>query len=114
MDRPTAAPLRHGILPAKDEEAYLAGCLESLRRQSSCQTLNLGSGRSEYRQDRRDRPRDRTVRRSAIRVLTIDHNLLADGPAKHMRLKHASQYANGEWLLFLDANRCMHRMRWAS
>ena len=100
-DRPSA-PLVSAILPAKDEEAYLAECLQSLRRQTypNLEILVVD-----------DRSTDRTgeiAREIAasdprVRVLSID-KLPPGWTGKTHALEHASHFANGQWLLFLDAD----------
>ena len=100
-DRPDP-PLVTAILPAKDEEAYLADCLLSLRRQTypNLEILVVD-----------DRSTDRTgeiAREIAasdprVRVMTID-NLPLGWTGKTHALEHASHAANGDWLLFLDAD----------
>ena len=100
-DRPDP-PLVTAILPAKDEEAYLAECLTSLRRQTypNLEILVVD-----------DRSTDRTgaiareiaAADSRVRVLTID-KLPPGWTGKTHALEHASHAANGQWLLFLDAD----------
>ena len=95
-------PLVSAILPAKDEEAYLAECLQSVCRQTypNLEILVVD-----------DRSTDRTgeiAREIAasdprVRVFTID-NLPPDWTGKTHALEHASQFASGQWLLFLDAD----------
>jgi glycosyltransferase involved in cell wall biosynthesis len=95
-------PQVSAILPAKDEEVYVAECLRSLRRQTypNLEILVVD-----------DRSTDRTgaiAREIAagdprIRVLTIDH-LPAGWTGKTHALHHAAQRARGQWLLFLDAD----------
>ena len=100
-DRPSP-PLVTAILPAKDEEAYLAECLMSVRQQSypNLEILVVD-----------DRSVDRTgeiAREIAscdprVRVLSID-KLPGGWTGKTHALHHAAHFANGEWLLFLDAD----------
>ncbi len=95
-------PLVTAILPAKDEEAYVAECLLSLRRQTypNLEILVVD-----------DRSTDRTgeiAREIAaadprVRVLTID-KLPPGWTGKTHALEHASCAANGQWLWFLDAD----------
>src|SRR5262249_45318925 len=95
-------PLVSAILPAKDEEAYLADCLASIRRQTypNLEILVVD-----------DRSIDRTAeiaRRFAaddprVRVLTIAH-LPAGWTGKTHALQQAAELARGEWLWFLDAD----------
>ena len=101
FNRPSPS-LVTAILPAKDEEAYLAECLLSVRRQSypNLEILVVD-----------DRSVDRTgeiAREIAssdprVRVLSID-NLPGGWTGKTHALHHAAHFANGEWLLFLDAD----------
>jgi chlorobactene glucosyltransferase len=95
-------PLVTAILPAKDEEAYLAECLTSLRQQTypNLEILVVD-----------DRSTDRTgaiareiaAADSRVRVLTIE-KLPPGWTGKTHALEHASRVANGQWLLFLDAD----------
>jgi glycosyltransferase involved in cell wall biosynthesis len=95
-------PLVSAILPAKDEEAYLGQCLESVRAQTYANLEVLVVD---------DRSVDRTgeiargfaARDRRIRVLTIDH-LPAGWTGKTHALQHAADRARGDWLWFLDAD----------
>jgi chlorobactene glucosyltransferase len=98
----TNPPLVTAILPARDEEVYLADCLQSIRRQAypNLEILVVD-----------DRSTDRTAEIAReiacadprIRVLTIDS--LPDGwTGKAHALEHGARFANGQWLLFLDAD----------
>ena len=97
-----APPLVSAILPAKDEELHLAGCLSSVCRQSypNLEILVVN-----------DRSTDRTeaiAREFAsqdqrIRVLNIDH-LPAGWTGKTHALHFATGEAGGRWLWFLDAD----------
>jgi glycosyltransferase involved in cell wall biosynthesis len=90
------------IIPAKDEETYLAECLASVARQTypNLEILVVD-----------DRSTDRTgeiARRFAaedprIRVLTIEH-LPAGWTGKTHALHCAATTTGGEWLWFLDAD----------
>ena len=90
------------IIPAKDEETYLADCLASVAGQTypNLEILVVD-----------DRSTDRTgeiARRfaaedSRIRVLTIDH-LPAGWTGKTHALHCATAESRGEWLWFLDAD----------
>jgi glycosyltransferase involved in cell wall biosynthesis len=95
-------PLVSAILPARDEEAILAECLDSVCRQTypNLEVLVVD-----------DRSIDRTgsiARRFAdadprVRVLTIDQ-LPAGWTGKTHALHCAAELARGEWLWFLDAD----------
>ena len=95
-------PLVTAILPAKDEEAYLADCLQSVRRQTypNLEILVVD-----------DRSTDRTAEIAReiahadprVRVLTIE-NLPGGWTGKTHALEHGSHFANGQWLLFVDAD----------
>ena len=96
-------PLVTAILPAKDEEAYLARCLQSVRRQTypNLEILVVD-----------DRSTDRTgeiareiaARDPRVRVLTID-NLPAGLDRQDSCASSTSrEFASGQWLLFLDAD----------
>jgi glycosyltransferase involved in cell wall biosynthesis len=95
-------PLVSAILPAKDEENYLADCLQSVRRQTypNLEILVVD-----------DRSTDGTgaiaqeiaATDPRIRVLTIDH-LPAGWTGKTHALEYASKFTGGDWLLFLDAD----------
>ena len=95
-------PLVSAILPAKDEEAYVAECLQSIRRQTypNLEILVVD-----------DRSTDRTgeiareiaVSDPRVRVLTIV-DLPPGWTGKTHALNYASQFASGQWLLFLDAD----------
>ena len=100
-DRPNP-PLVSAILPAKDEEAYLALCLQSICRQTypNLEILVVD-----------DRSTDRTgeiareiaASDARVRVFTIDE-LPPGWTGKTHALEHASQFARGQWLLFVDAD----------
>jgi glycosyltransferase involved in cell wall biosynthesis len=95
-------PLVSAILPAKDEEAYLALCLESIRKLTypNLEILVVD-----------DRSTDRTGEIAEeiastderIRVITIDE-LPPGWTGKTHALDHASHMAHGQWLLFVDAD----------
>lgn len=95
-------PLVTAILPAKDEEAYLAECLLSLRRQTYPNLeILVVDDRSTDRTG--EIARDMAASDPRVRVLTID-NLPPGWTGKTHALEHASHVANGQWLLFLDAD----------
>jgi cellulose synthase/poly-beta-1,6-N-acetylglucosamine synthase-like glycosyltransferase len=95
-------PLVSAILPAKDEEAYLAVCLRSICNltYSNLEILVVD-----------DRSTDRTgeiARKIAstdqrVRVITIDE-LPTGWTGKTHALDHAAHLARGQWLLFADAD----------
>jgi glycosyltransferase involved in cell wall biosynthesis len=95
-------PLVSAVLPARDEEAYLAECLESICRQSYPRLEILVVD---------DRSTDRTAEIARelasqdprIRVLTI-HQLPAGWTGKTHALHHAATQAQGQWLWFMDAD----------
>jgi chlorobactene glucosyltransferase len=100
-DRPNP-PLVTAILPAKDEEAYLEVCLMSLRRQTYPNLeILVVDDRSTDRTG--GIARDNAASDPRIRVLTID-TLPPGWTGKTYALAHASRFANGQWLLFLDAD----------
>lgn len=100
-DRPDP-PLVTAIVPARDEEEALPGCLDSVRAQTypNLEILVVD-----------DRSTDRTpaIARAAaeadprVRVVTIDH-LPPGWTGKTHALQTASAYARGDWLWFLDAD----------
>jgi glycosyltransferase involved in cell wall biosynthesis len=95
-------PMVSAILPAKDEEIYVAACLQSIRRQTypNLEILVVD-----------DRSTDRTgsIAREVgasdprVRVLRID-DLPPGWTGKTHALHHAAQLARGDWLLFFDAD----------
>src|SRR5262245_25118601 len=95
-------PLVSAILPAKDDEANLARCLNSV----SCQTYpNLEILVVDDRSTDRTGEIAREIAASdpRIRVLTIDH-LPPGWTGKTHALQHAVAFARGQWLLFFDAD----------
>ena len=96
-------PLVTAILPAKDEEAYVADCVQSLRRQTypNLEILVVD-----------DRSLDRTgeiareiaASDSRVRVLTIDQLPPGWTGKTQMRRARHSLPAHGRWLLFVDAD----------
>jgi chlorobactene glucosyltransferase len=100
-DRPDP-PLVTAILPAKDEEAYLAECLMSLRRLTYPNLeILVVDDRSTDRTG--DIAREIAAADPRVRVLTIDE-LPPGWTGKTHALERASHAANGQWLLFLDAD----------
>lgn len=95
-------PMVSAILPAKDEEAYISGCLASVRAQTypNLEILVVD-----------DRSGDRTgaiarehaARDARVRVLTISE-LPPGWTGKTHALHRAAAEASGEWLWFLDAD----------
>ena len=101
FDRPDP-PLVTAILPAKDEEAYVADCLRSLRRQTYPNLeILVVDDRSTDRTGAI--ARDMAAADPRVRVLTID-TLPPGWTGKTHALEHASHFANGQWLLFVDAD----------
>jgi chlorobactene glucosyltransferase len=101
FDRPDP-PLVTAILPAKDEEAYVAECLLSLRRQTYPNLeILVVDDRSTDRTG--EIARDMAASDPRVRVLTID-TLPPGWTGKTHALEHASHFANGKWLLFVDAD----------
>lgn len=101
-----SAPLVTAIIPAKDEEATLADCLESVRRQGypNLEILVVD-----------DRSQDRTAEIAAkfaeldprIRLISIDH--LPNGwTGKTHALHMTARHARGDWFWFLDADTRHH------
>jgi chlorobactene glucosyltransferase len=101
-DHPQNPPLVSAILPAKDEEAYLAPCLRSICGQTypNLEILVVD-----------DRSTDRTAlialeiaaTDARVRVIKIDE-LPPGWTGKTHALDYASHLARGEWLLFVDAD----------
>jgi chlorobactene glucosyltransferase len=95
-------PLVSAILPAKDEEAYLSGCLASVGAQiyPNLEILVVDDRSVDQTGDiaRRFAASDRRVR-----VLTIDE-LPPGWTGKTHALHRAAAEATGEWLWFLDAD----------
>jgi len=95
-------PLVSAILPAKDEEAYLALCLQSICKLTypNLEILVVD-----------DRSTDRTAAiaqeiastDARVRVVKIDE-LPPGWTGKTHALDHASHLARGQWLLFVDAD----------
>jgi GT2 family glycosyltransferase len=95
-------PMVTAILPAKDEEAYVADCLRSLCRQTYPKLeILVVDDRSADRTG--EIARDIAASDARVRVLTID-TLPPGWTGKTHALEHASHFANGQWLLFLDAD----------
>lgn len=96
------APLVTAIIPAKDEEAALAACLESVRAQNypNLEILVVDDRSVDntyaiaYEQAKQD-PR--------VRVIRIEE-LPPGWTGKTHALHVASQHATGEWLWYLDAD----------
>jgi chlorobactene glucosyltransferase len=95
-------PLVSAILPAKDEEAYLALCLQSIRKLTYPNLeIVVVDDRSTDRTGDIAREIASTDRR--IRVITIDE-LPSGWTGKTHALDRASHMARGQWLLFVDAD----------
>ncbi|MFO0888185.1 MAG: glycosyltransferase [Isosphaeraceae bacterium] len=99
---PAGAPLVSAIIPAKDEEATIADCLQSVSAQKYPQLEVLVID---------DRSEDRTAeiareiadRDPRIRLLSNDH-LPPGWTGKTYVLDRAAREAKGRWLWFLDAD----------
>ena len=95
-------PLVSAILPAKDEEAYLALCLESIRKLTYPNLeILVVDDRSTDRTG--DIAREIASTDERIRVITIDE-LPPGWTGKTHALERASHMAHGQWLLFVDAD----------
>ncbi len=98
----TSPPLVTAMIPAKDEEATLADCLETVRGQDypNLEILVVD-----------DRSTDRTAqiarefasRDPRIRLVSI-HDLPSGWTGKTHALHEAAAQANGDWFWFLDAD----------
>ncbi len=105
-------PLVSAILPARDEEAYLAGCLESVCAQTYPRLEVLVVD---------DRSRDRTgeiarrfaARDARVRVLTIDE-LPPGWTGKTHALYRAAGMAPGSGSGSSTPIRCTHPRAWPS
>jgi len=95
-------PLVSVILPAKDEEAYLAHCLQSVERLIYPHLeIIVVDDRSGDRTG--EIAREIAAADPRIRVLTID-KLPPGWTGKTHALWFASQFARGQWLLYSDAD----------
>lgn len=98
----SSPPLVTAILPAKDEEAYVADCLRSIREQTYPNLeIMVVDDRSADRTG--EIAREIAASDPRIRVVTIDY-LPVGWTGKTHALHRVAQFANGEWLLFLDAD----------
>lgn len=95
-------PLVTAILPAKDEEVYLAECLRSVQRQTY-PTLEILVVDDRSTDRTGEIAREIASSDSRVRVLTIE-SLPAGWTGKTHAIKHGVQFAAGRWLLFLDAD----------
>jgi chlorobactene glucosyltransferase len=95
-------PLVSAILPVKDEQAYVAECLQSLRRQTY-PNLEILVVDDRSTDSTREIAREIAASDDRIRVLAIDE-LPPGWTGKTHALEHASHFANGQWLLFVDAD----------
>jgi glycosyltransferase involved in cell wall biosynthesis len=95
-------PLVSAILPAKDEESHLAGCLSSVCRQSypNLEILVIDDRSTDRTQAI---ARDFASQDQRVQVLKIDH-LPTGWTGKTHALWFAAEKAGGQWLWFLDAD----------
>lgn len=97
-ERPAQAPAVSVIVPARNEEACLAACLDSLLAQGGIEfeiiVVNDGSS---------DRTREIALRRGRVRL--IDAAAPGQGcSGKCSAAQAGADVARGEWLLFTDAD----------
>src|SRR5258708_8078450 len=94
----TARPTVSVIVPARNEEACLRSCLESLVRQTgvACEVIVVDDHST-------DRTREIALSLPGVRV--IDAAALPQGwTGKNNAVTCGARVANGEWLLFTDAD----------
>jgi len=101
-----AAPVRQGLvsvlIPARDEEANLADCLDSVLRQDA--TVGEALVYDDHSTDATPRILAAYVARDA-RVRAVDPRPLPDGwCGKNFACARLAEEARGAWLLFLDAD----------
>src|SRR5947199_8312918 len=102
-DPATAQPTISVIVPARDEEASLGACLESLVAQTgvSFEIIVVDDGSTD---------RTREVAQSFSGVRVVDAGPLPQGwTGKNNAMSGGAKQARGEWLLFTDAD-TLHRL----
>src|SRR5437764_13930484 len=95
-DPATAQPTISVIVPARDEEASLGACLESLVAQTgvSFEIIVVDDGSTD---------RTREIAQSFSGVRVVDARSLPQGCAgKNNAMSAGSKQARGQWLLFTD------------
>jgi glycosyltransferase involved in cell wall biosynthesis len=93
-----ARPMVSVIIPARDEEASLADCLQSLVTQS-------GVGFEIILVDDHSTDRTRTIAESFAGVRVVEAGPLPEGwTGKNNAVTTGARQARGEWLLFTDAD----------
>src|SRR5579863_6829611 len=102
-DSAATRPIVSVIVPARDEEATLKACLESLVRQTEVgfEVILVDDGSTDG---------TRAVARSFPEVRIVDSGPLPAGwSGKNNALVAGAKRAQGEWLLFTDAD-TVHRL----
>ena len=97
-DPATAQPTISVIVPARDEEASLGACLESLVAQTgvSFEIIVVDDGSTD---------RTREIAQSFSEVRVVDAGPLPQGwTGKNNAMSAGAKQARGEWLLFTDAD----------
>jgi len=97
-DPATAQPTISVIIPARDEEASLGACLESLVAQTgvSFEIIVVDDGSTD---------RTREIAQSFSGVRVVDSGPLPRGwTGKNNAMARGAKQAHGEWLLFTDAD----------
>src|SRR5881227_2239325 len=97
-DPATAQPTISVIVPARDEEASLGACLESLVAQTgaSFEIIVVDDGSTD---------RTREIAQSFSGVRVVDAGPLLQGwTGKNNAMSAGAKQARGEWLLFTDAD----------
>jgi glycosyltransferase involved in cell wall biosynthesis len=105
IDRATAKPAVSIIVPARNEEAGLGACLESLLSQHNASLNNLTFEIIVVDDQSTDRTRDIADSFASRGVRVIDAGLIPAGwTGKNNAVTAGARAARGEWLLFTDAD----------